>query len=139
MGEVHLGQGCQLLRQSLGLGGMESLTCFGFLQQLSRGYRSAAISRSGFAFSLEFSAIAQIATTATSPVTTGTYHRPLLRSGLRRFDLMCPVPVQRARDWRPCDVIGTLDTLFREAIRRSLPRESKDLRSFSTSGFEGKG
>jgi hypothetical protein len=31
---VYLGQGRQLLRQSVGLAGIERLTCFGFLQQL---------------------------------------------------------------------------------------------------------
>jgi hypothetical protein len=39
---VYLGQGRQLLRQPVGLGGIERLTCFGFLQQLHCSLRVLA-------------------------------------------------------------------------------------------------
>jgi hypothetical protein len=39
---VYLGQRRQLLRQSVGLSGIENLTCFGFLQQLQCSLRVLA-------------------------------------------------------------------------------------------------
>src|SRR5687767_14032104 len=42
---VYLGQGRQFLRQSVGFGDIESLTCFGFLQQLQCSLRVLAALR----------------------------------------------------------------------------------------------